>query len=262
MTPINPDVLQQFLNSSGYDAQKTNYLVNGFRHGFDIGYHGPMFRKHTSDNIPFKIGNATVMWNKLMDEVKERRIAGPFEHIPFENFIQSLIGLVPKAGNKTWLIFHLSFDFDDRAMNADSDIHRSFNYFTDDSLATVKYRDLDHAVRNCIKLRESSENAEQESVALAKTDLKNAFHLVPACPEQRKFLIIKAAHPRTQKFFYFVDKCLPFGARASCHIFQTFSDALHHIIENSMGRVFHVTNYLDDFLFVDTTLEKCNTLVR
>ena len=37
---------------------------------------------------------------------------GLFETIPFENFIQSPIGLVPKAGSdQTRLIFHLSYDF-------------------------------------------------------------------------------------------------------------------------------------------------------
>ena len=48
-----------------------------------------------------------------MKEIKERRYAGPFmkENFPFVNYIQSPIGLVPKAGNKTRLIFHLSYDF-------------------------------------------------------------------------------------------------------------------------------------------------------
>ena len=32
-------------------------------------------------------------------------------NLPFQNSVQSPIGLVPKANDKTCLIFHLSFDF-------------------------------------------------------------------------------------------------------------------------------------------------------
>ena len=47
-----------------------------------------------------------------MKEVRLKRVAGPFKEIPFESFIQSAIGLVPKAGSdKTRLIFHLSYKF-------------------------------------------------------------------------------------------------------------------------------------------------------
>ena len=35
-----------------------------------------------------------------MKEVKAKRFAGPFKNIPFENYIQSPIGLVPKSGNR------------------------------------------------------------------------------------------------------------------------------------------------------------------
>ena len=45
-----------------------------------------------------------------MKEVKLKRFAGPFESSPFEDFIQSPVGLVPKDNGKdTRLIFHLSY---------------------------------------------------------------------------------------------------------------------------------------------------------
>ena len=43
---------------------------------------------------------------------------------------QSPIDLVPKAGNKTRLIFHLSYDFNDE--------DRSLNYHTPEEMCTVK----------------------------------------------------------------------------------------------------------------------------
>ena len=48
---------------------------------------------------------------KLVKKVNLGRYAGPFLNIPFKNYVQSPVGLVPKAGNKTRLIFHLSYDF-------------------------------------------------------------------------------------------------------------------------------------------------------
>ena len=71
------------------------YLCNGFHYGFDIGYWGSEDRQSRSDNIPLKIGSKVQLWNKLMKEVKEKRVTRPFDNIPYNNFMQSPIGLVP-----------------------------------------------------------------------------------------------------------------------------------------------------------------------
>ena len=111
ITPMNPDKLQQLLTKAAYNEDEIHYLIRGFREGFKLNYQGPCNRRDRSSNIPFTIGDATEMWNKVMKEVKEKCYAGPYDNIPFEHFIQSPIGLVPKAGGKTRLIFHLSYDF-------------------------------------------------------------------------------------------------------------------------------------------------------
>ena len=106
-----------------------------------------------------------------MKEVKLGRYAGPFEKIPFENFIQSLIGLVPKAGGQTRLIFHLSYNFSE---NLQKD--GSLNYFTPSEKCSVKYNDLDEAVKSCLKLLKATEVTQ---LKFAKSDLKSAFRLAP-----------------------------------------------------------------------------------
>ena len=78
-----------------------------------------------------------------MKEVSLGRYAGPFVSIPYKTFMQSPIGLVPKVGNKTRLIFHLSFDFNGKG---------SLNSHTPKEWCTVKYNDLDSAVSLCLKL--------------------------------------------------------------------------------------------------------------
>ena len=76
--------------------------------------------------------------------MKLKRVAGPFKQIPFQNYIQSPIGLVPKAGGATRLIFHLSYDFKDGL--------RSVNFHTPKELCSVKYKDLDFAVSTILQL--------------------------------------------------------------------------------------------------------------
>ena len=109
--PLNVDRFWQLLNDSNYDLSETHFLVDEFMRGFDIGYVGPINRQSRSPNILFTVGDKYDLWSKIIKEVKMKRFVGPFDEVTFHNFIQSPIGLVPKSGNKTRLIFHLSFDF-------------------------------------------------------------------------------------------------------------------------------------------------------
>ena len=115
------------------------------------------------------------------------------------------------------------------------------------------------------------------SLRYAKTDVTLAFRLLPLSPRCYKWLVMKAEDPNTGKTFYFVDKCLPFGASISCSHFQRFSNALKHIFEyiwrakigwenGSLQRkkeiIEFLTNYLDDFLFIAISTNTCNQMVK
>ena len=67
---------------------------------------------------------------------------------------------------------------------------------------------------------------------------------------------MKAQSPIDNQWYYFVDKCMPFGAAISCSHFQEFSDAISHIVAyiTSKGNV----NYLDDFFFAELLQLLCN----
>ena len=145
ITPVDVSQLKFYLQETKYDKKETEFLVDGFTNGFDLGYRGPEDVKQTSNNLKFTEGDKTELWNKVMKEVKEKRYAGPFKTIPYDNYIQSPIGLVPKdGGKKTRLIFHLSHP-------RNEDKGTSVNRATPEELTTVKYQEFDEVVKLCIK---------------------------------------------------------------------------------------------------------------
>ena len=252
-TPIDADRLEQLLRETDYDESKTNFLVRGFRQGFDLGYRGPVCRQDLSNNIPFTVGDKFDMWGKVMKEVSLGRYAGPYtvNNFPFKHFVQSPIGLVPKdRGNQTRLIFHLSYKFPNG--------NESINFWTPEEKCSVRYNDLDHAIRNSLRILETCDGP----IFYSKTDLKSAFRAVPISTNQYFLLCLKAKHPVTDKLFYFFDKCLPFGASISCALFTELSEGLRHVVETKAQRFYHVTNYLDDFLFIEVSQPACDALMN
>ena len=246
ITPVDADKLEQFLKKTNYDKKETEFLVNGFRNGFDLGYRGPEKIKQTSNNLKFTIGDKIELWNKVMKEVKENRYAGPFETIPFEHYIQSPIGLVPKdGGKKTRLIFHLSHPRDEKK-------EESVNRATPETMTKVNYKDFEDAVKLCIK--------EGQRCYMGKSDMTSAFRHFAINKMFWKYLVMKAQCPKTNNWYYFVDKCMPFGASISCSHFQRFSDAIAHIVKYLTKR--DNVNYLDDYFFAALLRIACNKQIK
>ena len=172
-TPVNPIKLGQLLRESNYDAEKTNYLVQGFTNGFDLGYRGSENIRICSPNLKFTVGSKVELWNKVMAEVEAGWYAGPFNKIPFQNYIQSPIGLVPKdKGTKTRLIFHLLYPKGGST---------SVNSNTPEEFCHVKYKDFDEAIKLCLRIIDNPD------CAAAKSDLSSAFRQLPL---NKKFLEI------------------------------------------------------------------------
>ena len=243
VTPVDAIKLKEMLERAGYDQEKTDYLYEGFSNGFDLGCEGECEEAFYSPNLKLRVGNKTELWNKVMAEVKEDRYAGPFEEPPFEKFMQSPIGLVPKdGGKKTRLIFHLSFPKSGG----------SVNFRIPEEKCKVKYPDFSDAVRLCIKAG--------RNCRISRSDISRAFRNVPLNRRSWPFLILKAQNPKDKKWYFFLDKCLPFGSSSSCKIFQSVSDSLAYLVfwktkeEN--------INYLDDFFFAALRKMWCNEQVK
>ena len=250
VTPVRADVLDSLLRETAFDDIRRRRIVKGFSQGFSLGYRGQRKNiRRFAPNLKFRIGNKIELWNKVMKEVKMKRYAGPFEEVPFKNFIQSPIGLVPKdQGKDTRLIFHLSYPRTGKSVNSE----------TPERFCKVKYPDFNDAVTRCLEEMEEMmiTGGENPIIFTAKTDLKSAFRVIPLKISQFMLLVMKAENPENHKIYYFVDKCLPFGASISCKIFQDFSDCLSHIQSVKSGK--KPINYLDDFFFAAFLRSLCN----
>ena len=69
-----------------------------------------------------------------------------------------------------------------------------------------------------------------------------------------------AVSPIDGKTYYFIDKCLPFGASISCAHFQEFSNAIAHVVKVKSGK--DNINYLDDFMFITMLKALCDGQVN
>ena len=163
-TPIDADKFEFLLKQAGYDRHKTAFIINGFWEGFPLHYQGETKIKRLAPNLKLRVGTKMDLWNKVMSEVKANRFAGPYTDVPYEYFIQSPIGLVPKdQGTKTRLIFHLSYSRKGNSLSVNTCIPKHF--------CSVKYPDFEQAVRLCL--------AAGKSANISKSDMSMAFRHAP-----------------------------------------------------------------------------------
>ena len=246
VTSVNIDVFEHLLREANYDESEVNFITDGFRHGFSLGYQGPMNIKVRAPNLKFQgAGDEVTLWNKVIKEIEAKRYAGPFEEIPFEFFIQSPIRLVPKDGGKdTRLIFHLSYP---RQKNS-----TSINANTPKELCTVKYPDFNQAIQLCL--------LHGKKCRISRSDVKMAFRNLGIKSSHWCLLVMKAKCPLDGKTYFLVDKALPFGASILRSHFQRVSNGVSHLASHKTGHP--NINYLDDYLFCQLLKAFCNGQVK
>lgn len=244
ITPVKVDRLRELLEETGYDKEKTKFLVKGFTEGFSLGYQGPKNRRTFARNHKLQAGSPVVLWNKLMKEVKNLRLSGPYTEPPYEEFIQSPITLIKTKGStsedpdeSTRLIVDLSWPHGD-----------SLNDHTPESVKKVKYPLFDKSIHMCL--------AEGKGCYLSRTDCKSAFLMLPLAPDQFKWVVLMCRHPVSGVKYYFCVKTVIFGSGTSCFLYMKLSNALAHIFRVKSGG--DINNFLDDFLTCKIDEEGCN----
>ena len=205
------------------------YILEGFSRGFYLGFEGIECSTY-GRNKSTVIENLEIANNKITNEMSLHRIAGPFNTPPFDNFKISPLALRPKSEpNKYRLLHNLSFPYD----------YTSVNLNIPESHSKVTYESLSSA----INIIQNMENA-----YLAKSDLADAFRLIPLHPSQFHL----TGFELNNKFYF--DRCLPQGCSSSCFIFEQFSDSLKWIMKTHYKSP-HVVKVLDDFLFINSTYD-------
>ena len=233
-TPIKADKLDLYLN--GYDSYLRNYLVCGFKKGFRLN----SFSWTHSDNnkvLTSATQHPDIVDSKLLKEAKAGRILGPLNCSPFDKFIMSPLGLVPKKVEGQYrVIHHLSYP---SGSSVNDGISKEFS--------SVKYANISQAIKLIISVG--------KNCYLAKSDIQAAFRIIPISPIDYPLLGFK------WKNKYYFDKCLPMGASSSCQIFERFSTSLEWILHNYMPNI-KILHVLDDFLFIAPTAEECSSALR
>ena len=222
---------------SGYKPSIVNILISGFSRGFPLHFQGEIHQL-LPKNLTSALDNPEIVDMKLGKELAAHRLAGPFSSPPFDSFRVSPLGLVPKKTPGDFrLIHHLSFPKGSSVNDGISPEHTSVHYATvSDAIRLIKA-----AGHGCF---------------LAKTDIKNAFRIMPVDPNDYNLLGI------IWRGMYYYDKCLPMGCASSCKTFELFSTAVEWIARHKcyIDKLLHL---LDDFLFISPTHSRCqDTLDR
>ena len=233
-SPVNSDRLDTLLVRHP-DRKFVQFLVDGFRHGFDIGFRGSITPGVTK-NHKSAHDNKHDVSAAINKEVERGHTVGPFPRPPFTKFHTSPLGAVPKKDGTVRLILDLSYP------NGSS-----INDGISKEEFSVSYSSFDEATQMVLSAGRGS--------FMAKIDIKHAFRLCPVRPQDYPLLGIQ------WQGNYYVDTRLPFGSRSSPCIFNQFADALWWII-TTIGGIALIVHYLDDFFMVVSTKNQCHQYVQ
>ena len=162
----------------------------------------------------------------LADEIRLRRVRGPFAVCPFQKCIIHQIFLVTKpTGSIGYRLIHdLSHPFE-----------LALNEFIPPEARVTVYPTIDTAVEHILRL--------PSPAYLGKVDLRDAFRNIPLSPSQYPLTVFRFEGR------YYYDTRLPFGSGSSCKIFQEFSSALADQIQLLCPAI-NTEVVLDDYIFV------------
>lgn len=215
----------------GYDNIETEFLVNGFRYGFSIGYTGEI-ENIVSKNLKSANDLPDVISKKLEKEICLGRIMGPFTEKPLPVLHCSPLGLVNKKTEGEYrMIHHLSYP-EGKSVNDGIPEEESF----------VQYSSVEDAIQYIKECGKGS--------YCCKTDISNAFRIINLHASQFKYFGF------TWQGNWYFDTCLQMGCSSSCRIFERFSTAVQWIAQEKLGIKF-MTHVLDDFLIVDKSATEC-----
>ena len=225
LSDIRVHKLMKYL--AGYDVNRKRFLFLGLTNGFKLHYRGPLISRVVQNHKSLS-EKAEIFKDKIAKELQKGFTAGPFTEPPFDPFITSPVGLVPKKeSGKHRLILDLSYPKGE-LLSVNSFIPREF--------CKVVYEDFDTVAALIVENGVGS--------LISKTDIESAFNILPISPEDYWLLGFCV-----NGLYYFKRK-LPMGASISCKTFEEMSKSLQFIMKNLGFR--NISHILDDFIFISS----------
>ncbi|CAG2201868.1 unnamed protein product [Mytilus edulis] len=213
-TPINVDELKQQLHNHP-DKQFVNYLCHGLAFGFDTLISNTDVPTKECRNLRSAITQPDIVDKLIESEVNKGFLEGPFEELHFQQYRVSPIGVaIGKYSGKPRLIVDLSSPHENI-------VHQSVNDMIDKDSCSLSYVRIDDAIQIIQNLGRYT--------TMCKTDISDAFKLMPVLPSQWHMFCIKW---RTNYYFY---TKLAFGCRSSPRIFDNLSQAVCWIAKNNFS---------------------------
>ena len=221
------------------DSSYRNYLVNGIRDVFRIGfdYNLAPHLQSACSNIRTASERPEVIREYLALECSEGRVLGPLDPSLYPFVHTSRFGVIPKGSSGKWrLIIDMS-----------APEGASVNDGASKSLSSLSYVGVQDAIEG-IQLGPGA--------LLAKIDIKSTYQHVLIHPDDRWLtgMIWDSA--------LFIDTALLFGLRSAPKIFMALADAAEWILRKG-GGVNFIIHYLDDFLIIGAPdLPECQSALR
>ena len=211
----------------GYHEVKRRFLYLGLNYGFKLHYHGP--------KISIYHVNHKSATTQPTEDLEKGRIEGPFSTPPFDPFIISPIGIVPKKDSGKFRMIHdLSYP---------KNLDTSVNAHIPKEYCAVKYEDFDFVADLIVK--------NGRGCYIGKVDIESAFRIVPIHPSDYWLLGLKF-----QGHIYF-DKRLPMGASISCSTFEEVSRAIQWVLRSRVATNCDWSHILDDFMAICLNFMVC-----
>ena len=215
------------------DVKFIKSLIDGLINGIGTGYTGPAF-SIISTNWP----SSRIFSDKVTEFVKKNlaigAIEGPLKNLS-TNFHCSPLGAFKRNDiTKVRVIHDLSWP-----------PKKSINDFISKDDFSMTYSTIDDAVKLCQKYSEPW---------LGKTDLHAAYTYCFVKEDERDLLGFSWDIGNGQEFFKYAT--IPFGIRSGPKNFDMFARGLLYIMQKN-GVSKDSLNYLDDYLLVCDTREKC-----
>ena len=222
-TPLVPMVWRHLLSHHPH-LPLIQFFLQGITEGFRIGFaYGTLHLKSAKSNMHSALEHPEIVNEYIAKEIREGRVAGPFQLQQVPKVQVSRFGVIPKnhQPNKWRLIIDLSHP----------KLH-SVNAGVPKELCSISYVTTDDAINHILLLG--------KNCLLAKIDIKSAFRLIPVHPADRHLLAMAWGQG------ILIDKCLPFGLRSAPKLFNLMADLLAWVATDQ--GVYYLIHYLDDYL--------------